>query len=346
MERLNQLIDETNAEKRVLISEINSSKRSSLTAQPGLALGPSSKTIAAKASQNMLSISKKPSSRYSKFKVQRMSRQSEAYSSGTDQTLDFADSNPNEINISEQDELDQENSIDEAATADVGCQWEEPFPDDRAGKLKEKSSRNSKMLKSSNRERVAIQKISKIIEEEDDKNRTLPAYTSSDKKRSSKALDYKSSKPPTEKGNRLSLEENHTIKKFMESQKSSALDLCLGEDSKKHKTSVKLLESESSAQKISLEKANIYSSTSKLRELNLGKGNSKDPQKENEENSFGKEIKKLLNCRFATEGAEVKRKAKRVRNNLFKPEHLSLFGGVSESYAYEKSSEEQEKLDE
>lgn len=42
--------------------------------------------------------------------------------------------------------------------------------------------------------------------------------------------------------------------------------------------------------------------------------------------------------RIATEGNERDRKKdKNIPNNLFKPEHLALFGGVSESYAYEKS---------
>lgn len=45
----------------------------------------------------------------------------------------------------------------------------------------------------------------------------------------------------------------------------------------------------------------------------------------------------MINNRFATEGGEVKKKMKKVRNNIFKPEHLSIFGGVSESYDFEKS---------
>jgi len=43
--------------------------------------------------------------------------------------------------------------------------------------------------------------------------------------------------------------------------------------------------------------------------------------------------------RYATEFEESidKRREKKVKNVLFKPEHLSFFGGVSESYSYEKS---------
>lgn len=53
-------------------------------------------------------------------------------------------------------------------------------------------------MKSGNNDRIIVQKISKIIEEEDDKNRTLPLNTSKDNKPSIKNLDLNSRpRPPT-----------------------------------------------------------------------------------------------------------------------------------------------------
>ena len=72
----------------------------------------------------------------------------------------------------------------------------------------------------------------------------------------------------------------------------------------------------------------------KIKELNLSTGKcavdgTKDVQNENEQYNFSKDIKKMINNRFATEGGETKKKVKKVRNIVFKPQHLSIFGGVS-----------------
>ena len=58
--------------------------------------------------------------------------------------------------------------------------------------------------------------------------------------------------------------------------------------------------------------------------------------KENQENRFSQELKRLISNRLTiTEGCEdAKRRQRRIRNTVFKPEHLKLFGGVSESYNY------------
>ena len=72
----------------------------------------------------------------------------------------------------------------------------------------------------------------------------------------------------------------------------------------------------------------------KIKELNLSAGKcglsgTREVQNENEQYNFNKDIKKMINNRFATEGGEIKKKVKKVRNIVFKPQHLSIFGGVS-----------------
>ena len=89
------------------------------------------------------------------------------------------------------------------------------------------------------------------------------------------------------------------------------------------KVSVKLLEGEASTTKLSLEKINIYGNNSKCRELrpilHENKAIIRELPEIDKDTRFAQEIKKIANCRMATEGCEVRKKMVKAKNTLFRP---------------------------